>query len=1546
MTKKLLIIFFIFINFSILKSQHFTMTEVDTSNFPLVSASFLALNPMGDSYQDLSVEDFAIEENGIPIPRELYQLNCGYPPISVVLVLDQSNSMNDMAGSETRWDWVVSGVKSFVNSIDLSDSISKVSIVGFGGRAYARCPFTGVKQELLDTLSNMSALNATTNFNEPFLDPTNGAIELLKKRPSEYRRVIVFLTDGKHENMTATLRRDDIVERLREWNIQTYAITLLDDMNPDLNLIAERSGGDYYQIMNKTELGKIYDFIAKDAQGKIQCILSWPSELSCSEVSSFRKARIEFLKNNSVINREYKAPDWSIVRVETDEEIYDFDDPDVGVSVEKEIKITPRQYPFTIDDIKIIPDDFFEINWGNGYGREFTGTMLLNEGETRTFNVRFTQKNQKAYRQATLVMEGAPCPLEIPLVGGKSSLAITKPVAGDVFNTCKNIRIEWDGNNPDERISLYYTLNNGPWVLIRNNLSGQSFDWSPPQIDGEVKIRAQIQTQSLYKWAVSDGGKADEFVSTINVQNNDLYAVVCGTFKDSSTIGNNDLEVYGDNDIFLAKYDTEGNLVWAQSAGSKDEDNALAAVVDPIGDIYMTGIMHKGAIFERISPAAQYDYLPYLYLAKFSPNGQAQKVVTFGGESKYDNLRLYPVRMSYEFDNVSVPKIVIEGRYKGYYQDEDNDWILPNTSNFEKFFIIYDHNLNKVRITTKDVEMNNVVTSRDFDNQGNRYETGNFRDTRNFGAYQVTANEGQDYYISKYGQTNTSVDVSDAFEISVPKIKFMDESYNVGLCLVGDTCLKEIKGYLVNYGLFPVKITDAVIAGYQPEDFTLVTPLKDSTIAAGDTIDIQVNMQPDFIGYRSAELELSLECINDITLLIEGEGVCDALYDEVIDFGNVYVGKADTIIRSCIFKNPTSLDMKIEPIIMGDDWRHFKIYRTKDGEMLPKQTGFIDVPPDSCVELLIEYTPAGFGQSNAYIDYNMPMGCEEAITRLTGTGIDAELLTSPVDWGDRRILSTNDSLLTITNVGTITEKIISITFEDENLRNIFNPEYYGDVSIDMTGESDLDINISFQPADEIEYSTNVIIYIESKEEPLIVSLTGKGFLPKLETDYSCGEAVNAGETTTATIVVSNPSSSGDLNINRIYINNGDNEYEWLNGEPQDIIVPMNDSRVFDVIYTPKNGEPHNAQFIIEADNFDGTFTEEWRENNLNVACDAFDLDYTNPITFNNILVCKNTTDILEVTNSSVATDLIIFNSQATITGADADNFRINNNNDLTINPESTGEIIIDFVPDVMNQINYTATLTIPTSYGIDIVVSLIGDAEKISLSSAQASYIIEPGDNFTFPVRMEIPQLNNSVDVTNNAIQRIKLNIIFDNQMLKYVDNSISNNLNNWNWNEPVETEPGILEIEGSGNLSIPFEGTAFDIEFQVLLGLNDTTNILGKVDYECTDEEVFLTMLTYDEFCFNEGRSIITNQNYSVTVIDIPDHNTFEIDVFLSNDAPTNITVFNSLGQEVKIVADDYYESGYYKFSVSKDEIQSGVYFIKVISGPFSETESIMIIK
>ena len=97
----------------------------------------------------------------------------------------------------------------------------------------------------------------------------------------------------------------------------------------------------------------------------------------------------------------------------------------------------------------------------------------------------------------------------------------------------------------------------------------------------------------------------------------------------------------GDIDFFVAKYDTNGNFIWAFPVGSSGDDHAMDVAVGSSGEIYVTGSYTGTTDFNGvgggplpISGSAN----PQFFLARYAPTGNLQWVTGSTGTGTIDHI--------------------------------------------------------------------------------------------------------------------------------------------------------------------------------------------------------------------------------------------------------------------------------------------------------------------------------------------------------------------------------------------------------------------------------------------------------------------------------------------------------------------------------------------------------------------------------------------------------------------------------------------------------------------------------------------------------------------------------------------------------------------------------------------------------------------------------------------------------------------------------------------------------------------------------------------
>lgn len=135
------------------------------------------------------------------------------------------------------------------------------------------------------------------------------------------------------------------------------------------------------------------------------------------------------------------------------------------------------------------------------------------------------------------------------------------------------------------------------------------------------------------QWAVRAGGpKADKTRGMALDKHGNVY--LAGEFSETADFGEFKLTSRGGLDIFLAKYDPNGKCLWTRQAGGTKTDRAYAVAVDNEDRVYVTGHYESDdATFEgtAISNSGSYD----LFIARYDSDGKLIWVRR-GGGAGYD----------------------------------------------------------------------------------------------------------------------------------------------------------------------------------------------------------------------------------------------------------------------------------------------------------------------------------------------------------------------------------------------------------------------------------------------------------------------------------------------------------------------------------------------------------------------------------------------------------------------------------------------------------------------------------------------------------------------------------------------------------------------------------------------------------------------------------------------------------------------------------------------------------------------------------------------
>lgn len=188
----------------------------------------------------------------------------------------------------------------------------------------------------------------------------------------------------------------------------------------------------------------------------------------------------------------------------------------------------------------------------------------------------------------------------------------------------------------------------------------------------DIFIARYNPSTATWGWAKKAGGTGYDIGRQIAVQS-DGYLIVSGGFEGTANFSGNSLVSEGEADIYLARYNNSGSILWAKREGGKDTEYGSDMSLDAEDNIYLTGkfqgLCNMGSAFLPSNGSND------IFISKFSSSGSfrwAQKIGSIGDDYVY-GLEVQPDGNVY-----------ITGSY-GYTLDFGN-FSMPNNGSSSNIF--------------------------------------------------------------------------------------------------------------------------------------------------------------------------------------------------------------------------------------------------------------------------------------------------------------------------------------------------------------------------------------------------------------------------------------------------------------------------------------------------------------------------------------------------------------------------------------------------------------------------------------------------------------------------------------------------------------------------------------------------------------------------------------------------------------------------------------------------------------------------------------------
>ena len=265
---------------------------------------------------------------------------------------------------------------------------------------------------------------------------------------------------------------------------------------------------------------------------------------------------------------------------------------------------------------------------------------------------------------------------------------------------------------------------------------------------GQDSYIAKFDRDGNFLWAQNIGGSNGDKGHSI-AADRDGNVLATGYFRDSIDIdGNdiNDLTSNGQRDSYVAKFDKNGNFLWAQNIGGVGDENGRGITTHSDGNVWITGYFDAaididGDANNDLSTNGSSDS----YIAKFDIDGNFQWAKNIGGSNGDRGTGIATDKDG---------NVLATGYFQGSMDiDEDGTDDLTSNGGQDGYIVKFDRDGNFLSGQNIGGESNDNSRSITTDSNGNVWATGYFEGSMDIDGDDtddLTSNGGLDSYVAKF----------------------------------------------------------------------------------------------------------------------------------------------------------------------------------------------------------------------------------------------------------------------------------------------------------------------------------------------------------------------------------------------------------------------------------------------------------------------------------------------------------------------------------------------------------------------------------------------------------------------------------------------------------------------------------------------------------------------------------------------------------------------------------------------------------------------------
>ncbi|RPI67115.1 MAG: T9SS C-terminal target domain-containing protein, partial [Ignavibacteriae bacterium] len=819
------------------------------------------------------------------------------------------------------------------------------------------------------------------------------------------------------------------------------------------------------------------------------------------------------------------------------------------------------------------------------------------------------------------------------------------------------------------------------------------------------------------------------------------------------------------------------------------------------------------------------------------------------------------------------------------------------------------------------------------DSYGFRYETGHFTGSKNWTPPSITHNSkgGTDVYLSKFGSIPSSSDSSmNVFSVKAPQLSFNVPTITMDPTAQGQSSSKSFTGILCNTGDFPVVISSTTFGGANGTDFKILGNLIGVRIDPGKCLSIEFLFTPTSLGNLTAVLDVAGGCGAFTSLQLSGQALAPCAYDvKSVDLGKVPLGTTPTFPVTCVIKNtgPANLSGTIT--------------KTGSPDVTIDKMGAFNLAPNACLDIVVSVNAQTAGSQSITLDFGLAAECGVPLSTITVDVVEPKLSITNVDFGRKRVLTVSTDTITITNLNTEPAVITALTLtpaSDPHL-TLTLPG----TPINLAPNQSVDIPVRYVPQARGAHLVTVSATVQGQAQPLVGEAKGFGFLPEITaTGHTFNPwTVGLQSPEVGNVVITNSDADADLHIENVRFASATTDFAWAGTLPTfPQTLRPGEVMTLPVNFTPQTLGERTIQVCIDHDAMPGPGPiPPYTQTCVTVNGPGIEPSDLPPVVMGDVLTCATKTQIVRITNPNPT---VLLNCDAPVGTGDLSAFSVQPNAPFTVMPGMYIDLTIVYTPPTVG--SHAVTYSIANDQGLRLNLNVSGTGVTTTAAFTFGT-LVEGiiGQGAIMPIQVNV----GAIDTV--TVGTVTIDMSFPAETVSFKQLTTPQQAG-WTFITDA-TIAGQLRITGTSAIGATLvDGDFVTPEFEVYLTADSALPVVftTTVDPSCVVATGDDGNIKVKDVCFAAGRLVKFGE--AQFSLDTPkpnparDHTmvTYSTGIELS----TTFELVDAMGNVVRTIMTPVLKSGHYEVDIETSTLSSGLYILRMSSGPYISTQMISVVK